>query len=254
MDHDHETWSGQLNSKQCVIIPALNEEKQIASVIQGVKQYSAADIVVIDDGSSDHTYERAVAMGALVIRHPFNMGAGVAIQTGYKFASDNHYDILLQMDGDGQHHPAHIPDLFSMIESQRCDIVIGSRFLKDSNYRVDFFKSLGIELFRKILRWVTGQSFTDPTSGYRCMNRKVFQYCTADSYPWDYPDANIIIELNRSGFTIAELPVTMSRNPEGRYMHRGLFKVSYYLFEVFLSIFVILLRKKSKLQEGEQHE
>lgn len=242
-----------MNSKRCIIIPAFNEAKQIASVIQGVRQYSAADIVVIDDGSGDDTYERAADMGALVIRHPFNMGAGVAIQTGYKFASANHYDILLQMDGDGQHHPAHIPELFSIIEHQRCDIVIGSRFLTDSGYKVDFFKSLGIKLFRKILRWVTGQSFTDPTSGYRCMNRNVFQYFTADSYPWDYPDANIIIELNRSGFTIAELPVTMSHNPEGRSMHRGIFKVTYYLFEVFLSIFVILLRKKSTLQEGGQH-
>lgn len=235
-----------MSPKRCIIIPALNEEKQITSVIEGVRQYCDADIAVIDDGSEDLTYERARSAGAFVIKHPFNMGAGVAMQTGYKYASENHYDFLLQIDGDGQHHPAHIPDLFMMIEKQKCDLAIGSRFLENSEYKTGIMKSAGIKLFRKIVRIITGESITDPTSGYRCMNRNVFQYFTADSYPWDYPDANIIIELHRMGFKIAELPVTMAPNPDGRSMHRGLFKISYYFFKVFLSILVVLLRKKSR--------
>ncbi|MCX5807059.1 MAG: glycosyltransferase family 2 protein [Proteobacteria bacterium] len=236
-----------MSSKRCIIIPAFNEEKQIASVIEGIRRYSSADIVVIDDGSVDRTCERAKSAGVFVIRHPFNMGAGVAIQTGFKYASENHYDFLLQIDGDGQHHPAHIPDLFSMIENKKYDLVIGSRFLKNSKYKTGVLKSVGIRLFRKIVMIITGEPITDPTSGYRCMNQNVFQYFTTDSFPWDYPDADIIIDLHRMGFKIAELPVTMAHNPEGRSMHRGIFKITYYLFNVFLSIFVVLLRKKSRL-------
>ncbi|MBN1664768.1 MAG: glycosyltransferase family 2 protein [Deltaproteobacteria bacterium] len=236
-----------MNINRCIIIPAFNEEKQIASVVDGARQVSDADIIVIDDGSEDRTVERAGRAGAFVIRHPFNMGAGVAIQTGYKYASENHYDCLLQMDGDGQHHPAHIPDMFSMVENGQCDLAIGSRFLNHNGYQTGALKSAGFRLFRTIIRIITGESITDPTSGYRCMNRKVFQYFTADGYPWDYPDANIIIDLHRMGFKIAELPVMMAPNPEGRSMHRGIFKISHYIFSVFLSILVTLLRKKSGL-------
>ena len=94
---------------------------------------------------------------------------------------------------------------------------------------------------------ITGEIITDPTSGYRCMNRMIFQYFTEDGFPCDYPDANIIIVLHRMGFKISELPVTMVPNPEGRSMHRGVFKITYYVFKMFLSILVILLRKKSSL-------
>jgi glycosyltransferase involved in cell wall biosynthesis len=247
MDTDTETRSNPLNTKRLIIIPAYNEEKGIASVIQGVRKYSNADIVVIDDGSEDRTAERAWKAGAFVIPHPFNMGYGVAVQTGYKYASENNYDHLLHLDGDGQHHPAYIPDLFAMIENQKCDMVIGSRFLKHSEHKTGLLKTAAITLFRWIIRMITGETITDPTSGYRCMNRKVCLYFTEDAFPNDYPDANIIIALYRRGFKVAELPVTMAPNPEGRNMHRGIFKISYYFFKVFLSIFITLLRKQSSL-------
>jgi glycosyltransferase involved in cell wall biosynthesis len=236
-----------LNTKRLIIIPAYNEEKQIASVIEGIRKYSDADIVVIDDGSEDRTAERAGNAGAFVIRHPFNMGYGVAVQTGYKYASENNYDYLLQMDGDGQHHPEAIPDLFAMLEKQNWDLVIGSRFLKNNEHKTAFLKVAAIRLFRCIIRMMTGETITDPTSGYRYMNRKIFQYFTEDGFPHDYPDANIIIGVHRMGAKITELPVTMKPNSEGRSMHQGIFKVSYYFFKVFLSIFIALLRKKSRL-------
>jgi len=236
-----------LNSTRLIIVPAYNEEKQIAAVIEGVRKYSDADIVVIDDGSEDRTAECAGSTGARVIRHPFNMGPGVAVQTGYKYASAKGYDYLLQIDGDGQHHPAHIPDMFAMVENRRCDMAIGSRFLKNSEHKTGLLKSAAIRLFRVVIKTITGEIITDPTSGYRCMNRTVFQYFTGDGFPHDYPDANIIIVLHRLGFKMAELPVTMLPNPEGRSMHRGIFKISYYFFKVFLAIFINLLRKKSSL-------
>jgi glycosyltransferase involved in cell wall biosynthesis len=247
MDPKIETRSNPLNIKRLIIIPAYNEEKQIASVIEDIRKYSDAEIVVIDDCSKDRTAERAGSAGARVIRHPFNMGAGVAVQTGYKYAFENDCGSLLQIDGDGQHHPAHIPDMFAMVENRRCDMAIGSRFLKNSEYKTGLLKSMAIKLFRLVIKMMTGETITDPTSGYRCMNRTVFRYFTGDEFPHDYPDANIIIVLHRMGFKTAELPVTMQPNPEGRSMHRGIFKITHYLFHVFMAIFITLLKKRSSL-------
>jgi glycosyltransferase involved in cell wall biosynthesis len=236
-----------LKTRRLIIIPAYNEERQIAAVIKGVRQYSEADIIVIDDGSEDRTAERAASTGARLLRHPFNLGAGAAVQTGYKYAVVHNYETLLQMDGDGQHHPAHIPDLFAMIEERRCDMAIGSRFLTDSEPSTGFLKSMAICVFRRIIKLMTGTTITDPTSGYRCMNWAVFRYFTEDGFPDDYADANTIIDMHRRGFKIEELPVRMQPNPEGRSMHRGIIKISYYFFNVFLSIFITLLRKKSRV-------
>lgn len=231
-------------NRKCIIIPAYNEEKNIFSVIAGIREYSEDNIIVIDDGSDDFTGAVAKKAGAFVIRHPFNLGYGVALQTGYKYAAENHYDFMVQMDGDGQHKPEFIPALFWEVESGDCDIVIGSRFLGESRYKSGLLKSLGIKLFRLTIGVITGKKITDPTSGYQCLHRKVFEYFTGDYFPSDYPDANVIIMLHRAGFRIREIPVEMLPNPEARLMHRGVFTISFYLFKVFLSIFITLIRKK----------
>jgi glycosyltransferase involved in cell wall biosynthesis len=230
-------------TKKCIIIPAFNEEKQIASVIERIREYSDADIVVIDDGSGDMTSKIALKAGAFLIRHPFNMGYGVALQTGYKYALKNDYEYLMQIDGDGQHDPGYIPALFAIVENRECDIVIGSRFLNNTTYRPGIFKWTGIKLFRQIIKVITGERITDPTSGYQCLSRKVFEFFTNDSFPCDYPDANVIIMLHRAGFKTKEIPVEMMPNPDGRSMHQGILTISYYFFKMFLSIFVTLIRK-----------
>ena len=232
-----------MGKDRCIIIPSYNEEKNIVSVICDIRKYHDGDIVVIDDGSQDITSSLAREAGAFVIRHPFNMGYGVALQTGYKYAVEKNYDILLQIDGDGQHSAKFIPELFSQVESSDCDVAIGSRFLGESQYRAGFLKSIGIKLFRKIILLITGEKITDPTSGYQCLNRSVFEFFTNDTFPCDYPDANVIIMLHRAGFKIREIPVEMTSNPHGRSMHRGIFTISYYLFKMFLSIFVTLIRR-----------
>jgi len=230
--------------KRCIIVPAYNEEKNIVAVISDIRKYSADNIVIIDDGSTDSTVEVARRAGALIIRHPFNLGYGVALQTGYKYALKHHYDVLVQMDGDGQHSAKFIPELFREVESSDCDVAIGSRFLADSQYRAGFLKSAGIKLFRHMIWWITGEKITDPTSGYQCLNRKVFEFFADDQFPYDYPDANVIIMLHRAGFKIKEIPAEMMPNPEERSMHRGIFTISYYFFKMFLSIFITLIRKK----------
>ena len=232
-------------SKRCIIIPALDEAERIGSVIGGIRRHTEADIVVVDDGSGDRTAERARGAGALVIVHPFNMGYGVALQTGYKFALKEGYDVLLQMDGDGQHDPQCIPSLFREVESGECDVAMGSRFLAEGGYPVDLLKSLGIGFFRWVILVLTGITITDPTSGYQCLGRRVFEFFSRGHFPWRYPDANVVLLLHRMGFRIREVPARMMPNPAGRSMHRGVFTLAYYFFEMFLSLFVTLLRDRN---------
>lgn len=234
-----------MKTKRCIIIPAYNEAENICAVINAIKKYyTQADIIIIDDGSQDDTVQKAGTAGVLVLRHPFNMGYGVALQTGYKYACQKKYDFLLQIDGDGQHNPRHIPEFFKQIENNHCDVMVGSRFLGAGNYEPGFLKFWGIQLFRFIIKVINRETITDPTSGYQCMNDKVINFFTDDSFPCDYPDANIIIMLHRMGFIVRELPVLMVPNPEGRSMHSGLFTITYYFFKVFLSIFITLIREQ----------
>ncbi|MFZ5572841.1 MAG: glycosyltransferase family 2 protein [Thermodesulfobacteriota bacterium] len=235
--------------KKCIIIPAFNEENNIANVIAGIREHSDADIVVINDGSHDETAQKAREAGAYVISHPFNMKYGVTLQTGYKFALKNGYDILLQMDGDGQHLPGSIPLFFEVLEKGECDVLVGSRFLGEGGYHPGLLKSIGIGMFKIIIRIMNGVRITDPTSGYQCINRKVFSIFTDDSFPCDYPDTNVIIRLHRMGFVVKELPVNMRPNPEGRSMHRGAFKIIYYFFTMSLSIFITMISDREYLRK-----
>ena len=233
-----------------LLIPAFNEEKRIGSVIQGVKEkYPSLDIAVIDDGSSDDTRKRAEEAGVHVISHPYNLGYGVALQTGYKYALKKRYEWAVQMDGDGQHDPEYIRVLLDAVRKEKADLAIGSRFLEirgpDQNrlpYRAPLIRRFGMWLFGTIASVLIRQKVTDPTSGYQAMNRKVLEWVASDQFPWDYPDADVIIMLHRAGFRILEVPVQMYENREKKSMHSG-WKPIYYVFKMLLSIFVTLLRK-----------
>lgn len=238
---------------QIVIIPAYNEAMHIGKVIEGIKAFSDADIIVIDDGSTDQTAQAAERAGGLVIRHPFNMGYGVALQTGYKYAAVKGYEYLIQMDGDNQHDPKFIPEFFKKIKEPLCDVVIGSRFLGRADFNIGRLKLLGVRLFRKIIRLVGRVRITDPTSGFQCLCREVYGLFTHDSFPWDYPDANIIIMLLQNGFAVREIPVEMRSNPVGRSMHKGMPKLINYFFKTFLSIFIALIRNRSHYFTKEFH-
>jgi len=233
-----------------LLIPAYNEEARIASVIQGVKEkYPLLEIVVIDDGSQDGTRRRAMEAGARVISHPYNLGYGVALQTGYKYALGQGCEALVQMDGDGQHDPAYVRILLDAIEKGTADLAIGSRFLDSGGlepgrlpYRASLMRRCGMALFGTIASLLIKQRVTDPTSGYQAMNRRVLEWVSSDRFPWDYPDADVIIMLHRAGFRIQEVPVQMYENADKKSMHSG-WKPLYYVFKMFLSIFVTLMRK-----------
>ncbi len=233
-----------------VLIPAFNEEKRVSSVIQGVKKFfPQADVLVVDDGSSDETRGCAIDAGAKVISHPFNLGYGTALQTGYIYALKREYATLVQMDGDGQHDPSSIVELLTGIQSGEADIVIGSRFLKTLHfapgfrgYPTPFVRKLGMKLFSMITSAITRQKITDSTSGYQAMNRRVLEWVSSDKFPWDYPDADVIIMLHRAGFRIMEVPVRMVPRETKKSMHSG-WKPLYYVFKMFLSILLALMRK-----------
>ncbi|HSB05443.1 MAG TPA: glycosyltransferase family 2 protein [Thermodesulfobacteriota bacterium] len=233
-----------------LLIPAYSEGARIGSVIQGVKErYPSLEIVVIDDGSRDDTCSQAIEAGARVISHPFNLGYGVALQTGYKYALKKGYEGIVQMDGDGQHDPTYIQLLLDTIQKGDTDLVIGSRFLKTEGsdreglpYQAPLIRRCGMWLFGAIASLIIKQKVTDPTSGYQAMNRRVLEWVSSDKFPWDYPDADLIIMLHRAGFRIQEVPVRMYENREKKSMHSG-WKPIYYVFKMFLSILVTLMRQ-----------
>jgi glycosyltransferase involved in cell wall biosynthesis len=226
------------------LIPAFNEEGNIGRTIAGVRRVLPdADILVVDDGSRDGTAAAARTAGAVVLSHHFNMGYGVTIQTGYKFAFAKGYDYLVQLDGDGQHDPASIPVLLAPVMAGDTDFALGSRFLGAESYRPPFIRRLGIALFRRLVTVIVGRTITDPTSGFQAFNRDVIRFFTGDIFPCDYPDADMLVLLNLVGFRIMELPVRMYANPDGRSMHSGL-KPLYYVFKMCLSILVTLLRQR----------
>jgi hypothetical protein len=228
-----------------LIIPAYNEAKRIAGVVASVKGlYPGLDILVVDDGSGDSTDEVAKKAGAGVVSLPFNLGYGVALETGYFYAKDGGYKYILQMDADGQHEPKYLADLIRALKQGAGDLVIGSRFFRESEYQTGFARKIGSVIFAKIASFLTGQKITDSNSGFKALNKNVIDFFTSGYFPSDYPDADMIILLNRCGFKIAEVPVIMYANTKkNESMHGGVIKPMYYIFKMALSIPMVYLRK-----------
>ena len=228
-----------------VLIPAYNEEGRVADVVRGVRQYlPGAKILVVNDGSGDGTAKASKEAGACVVNHPFNLGVGTALQTGYKYAVQNGYQYVIQLDGDGQHPPAFLPAFVVKLKETAADLIIGSRFLHGRNSDVPFARSTGNALFGKLVSLLIRERLTDPTSGYRALKSTALQFCVQDIYAFDYPDADFLLTLHRSGYRMVEIPIEVLPRTGGNSQHSGL-KPIYYTIKMFLSIFIILLRKKS---------
>jgi glycosyltransferase involved in cell wall biosynthesis len=227
-----------------VLIPAFNEEKSVAEVIEGVRKYeNNADILIVNDGSHDRTAEIARGTGVMVVNHSCNLGYAAALQTGYRFADSKGYEHIVIMDADGQHDPRSIANLFNAMETSGADVVIGSRFL-EGNYNMSFMRRIGVWIFAKIAGFYTGSRLSDPTSGFQILNRKAFSFLASEEcYPIDYPDVNIIILLHKRRFSIKEVPVHMVTNDNGKSMHGGL-KPIMYVIRMLLAIIIILLRRE----------
>lgn len=233
-----------LAGRGVTVLPAFDEERTIGPVLDGIRRACPQfDLVVVDDGSRDRTAEVARRHGAIVLRHPFNMGYGAALQTAYKFAAQGGYDVLVQLDADGQHDPSFVPALARRVLEGHTDAVVGSRFLLGEGYIPPFARRVGMVLFGYIASVVTRRRVTDPTSGYQAMSRRVFEFLQTDVFPADYPDADVLILLHRAGFKVEELPVAMRASPTGKSMHSGVLRPAFYVFKMLLSILVTLLRE-----------
>jgi glycosyltransferase involved in cell wall biosynthesis len=229
-----------------IVIPAYNEAGRVGDVVKDVRAHvPTADIVVVDDGSADSTVLESQTAGAKTLSLPVNSGYGAALQTGYKYGVRNGYSILGQIDGDGQHRAEFLQVMLSALIEGDADVIVGSRFLdRDGHYRPSLARQVGIGLFARIASWVTRQHISDPTSGLQLMRIEVARFFCSDVYPADYPDADILILLHRSGYRLLEVPVQMRPSP-GQSMHSG-HKSIYYVYKMGLSILVTLLRPRSQ--------
>jgi glycosyltransferase involved in cell wall biosynthesis len=218
-----------------LIIPALNEAKSLPRVFESIEDAELeAEIVVIDDGSTDDTARTAAALGARVVRHPFNMGYGAALQTGYRYALESGAELLVQMDADGQHDPRQIPEMVEPIRKGECDLVIASRFLEVTGYRMGPLRTAGRKLFEALGRRA-GVNVTDPTSGFQAMNRTTLELYVRDFFPHDYPDVDVLVTASRHGLRVRETASPMSPGLRGSRLHGGT-RAFYYVYKMLVSM------------------
>jgi glycosyltransferase involved in cell wall biosynthesis len=227
--------------KTLVIIPALNESESIARVIGYIHEQTPwADIAVVNDGSSDDTASIATAAGAIVLHMPYNVGIGASVQTGFRFADLQGYEIVIRNDGDGQHAPQDIPAMLKLLRETDADVVIGSRYLEDRGYSGSPMRRLGSLILARLISAIINQPITDPTSGFTACNRRAIKLC-AQIYPHDYPEPESIVMLHRAGLKLCEMPVTMLPRTGGQSSITPI-RSAYYMVKVILAILVGLLR------------
>jgi glycosyltransferase involved in cell wall biosynthesis len=233
------------------LIPAYNEAATIASVVERVNAAAPqCDTLVVNDGSTDATSERARAAGARVLELPFNLGIGGAVQAGFVYAAENGYDYMVQVDGDGQHDPAEIATLQAVMAAEpTLDMVCGSRFLVPGEYLAPISRRTGIHVFAFLLSRIVRHRVTDPTSGFRLYNRRAIELFSSD-YPHDYPEVEAVLMLHHHRLRMTEVPVRMFERGGGQSSIRT-GKSAYYMIKVLLAIFVGLLRRRAVPRPGE---
>jgi glycosyltransferase involved in cell wall biosynthesis len=238
--------------RRIAVVPARNEERSVAGVVEQLRAFDPdMEVVVVDDGSADRTAAVAAAAGARVVRLPFNLGIGGAVQTGFRFALENGFDLAVRLDGDGQHDPGELPALLGPLLADEADIVVGSRFTGEGAYRPPFARRLGIRLFAGVVSRVVGQRVTDTTSGFQALNRRAIALFAAD-YPHDYPEVEATVMVFKHRLRLKEVPVAMRAREAGDSSITPLRSV-YYMLKVSLALFVGLFRRyATPLDEREE--
>jgi hypothetical protein len=234
-----------------VVIPAFQEACRLPGVLDRLARACPdAQVVVVDDCSPDDTVAVARARGATLLRHPFNLGYGAAIQTGYLYALRRGAACVVQMDADGQHDPADIPRLAAPVLCGECDLVIGSRFLEPGGYRMSASKRLGRQLFRLIGRGL-GIEVSDPTSGFQALGPAALALYADEHFPADFPDVDVLVAAHRQGLRIREIPVHMSEGERPSLLHGGLATL-YYPYKMLLSLWAGALNPRRKRGPGTE--
>jgi len=241
--------AGLSELRRVAIVPALNEEHTVSRVIDELRAFDPGiDVVVIDDGSADRTAAVAAAKGAYVLRLPFNLGIGGAVQTGFKFAFEHGYDIAVRLDGDGQHDASQLVHILQPVLRGEADIVVGSRFAAgEGGYRSSRSRRIGIRILAGVVSRIVGQRVTDTTSGFQALNREGIALFARD-YPHDYPEVEATVMVFRHRLRLQEVAVSMRERGGGRSSITAI-RAIYYMIKVLLAIFVGLFRRNVVPQE-----
>lgn len=233
--------------KILVIIPAYNEEESILKVITKLNQdMEQVDYVVVNDCSTDATIERLQESEASYLNLPVNLGIGGGVQTGYKYALLNDYDIAIQIDGDGQHDTNYLQDVIQPIIDGEKDIVIGSRFLKKEGFQSSGMRRVGITFLSGLIQLCSGIKIYDVTSGFRAVNREYIRLYASD-YPVDYPEPEAIVMAALDGARIGEVPVIMKERVSGKSSISAL-KSVYYMIKVSLAVILCRVTHRKRKQ------
>ena len=237
--------------RRVAVVPAHDEEASVAGVVRELREFDPGlEIVVVDDGSGDRTAGVARAAGARVVSLPFNLGIGGAVQTGFQLAHAEGYDLVVRLDGDGQHVASELPKLIAPILDGTADIVVGSRFAGEGEYRPPLARRLGIRMFAAVVSLLTRQRVTDTTSGFQACNRKAIALFAAD-YPHDYPEVEATVMVFKHRLRLAEVHVEMRQRTAGTSSIGALASV-YYAAKVLLAVFVALSRRNATPLEEEK--
>jgi glycosyltransferase involved in cell wall biosynthesis len=234
------------------VVPAYNESATVTSVIDGLRKHAPLfDVLVVDDGSTDDTAAAAEMAGARVLRMPFNLGIGGAVQAGFVYAREHRYDLMAQVDGDGQHDPRELAKLMAAMEGpERLDVICGSRFLSaEYHYPSPISRRTGIHVFAFLLSRIVDERVSDPTSGFRLYNRRAIDLFARD-YPHDYPEVEAVLMLHHHRLRMREVPVRMYLRGGGvSSISSG--KSAYYMIKVLLALLVGLARRRPVVEPGD---
>jgi glycosyltransferase involved in cell wall biosynthesis len=236
--------------RRVALVPAFNEEANVGRVVDEIRACDPSlDVVVVDDGSYDRTAVVAREHGATVVRLPFNLGIGGAVQTGFRFAYEHGYDLAVRLDGDGQHDASQLDRIIAPVLAGEADIAVGSRFSEAGDgYRSSRSRRVGIRLLAWVVSRIVGRRVTDTTSGFQALNRRAIELFAHD-YPHDYPEVEATIMVSRHRLRSVEVPVSMRERGGGRSSITALRSV-YYMVKVLLAIFVGLFRRNVVPEEG----
>lgn len=227
--------------KKLIIIPAYNEEANIEKTVESILRDSTGfDYVIINDCSTDRTKQICEEKGYNVVNLPINLGIGGAVQTGYKYAVRNGYDMAVQVDGDGQHDPKFLEEMAEYLEKNELDMVIGSRFIEKQGFQSSGLRRVGIRFFTFLIKLLTGEVITDPTSGLRMIGKNVLAIF-AEDYPKDYPEPESVVAILRRKMKVEEIPVVMHER-EGGVSSISMKKSVYYMVKVTLAMIIERIR------------
>ncbi|MBF0290346.1 MAG: glycosyltransferase family 2 protein [SAR324 cluster bacterium] len=229
--------SDKIDPRILIMIPCYNEEASIGAVLKEIQSMKLGyDTIVIDDGSVDKTSQNAAVLSPC-IKLVANLGIGGAVQTAIKYSLENNYDLCIQLDGDGQHPPDQILVLLENYSEASANLLVGSRFMAESSFRSTSMRRFGIQILCKMIQWIYRKTITDPTSGFRLMDKTAMRlFCT--HYPMDFPEPISLAIAFEEGLVVREVPVSMKPRKKGTSSITG-FKTVAYMMRVIGYLFLI---------------